>query len=146
MKHSCFKTSCFICDGKRFNNRSETMRLGDVASLMIENSIGSVPVICEDKMRGIVSKADIITLADGIAFNKISVKEIMTKDIISVSSTERLVHARRQILESNVGRLPVVDDGELVGIITSKDLMRVYINFKKMSLKNIKSSNQRNSC
>lgn len=109
----------------------ETMRLGDVASLMIENSIGSVPVICEDKMRGIVSKADIITLADGIAFNKISVKEIMTKDIISVSSTERLVHARRQILESNVGRLPVVDDGELVGIITSKDLMRVYINFKK---------------
>ena len=107
------------------------MKLDDVASLMIENSIGSVPVICEDKMRGIVSKADIITLADGIAFNKISVKEIMTKDIISVSSTERLVHARRQILESNVGRLPVVDDGELVGIITSKDLMRVYINFKK---------------
>ena len=40
----------------------ETMRLGDVASLMIENSIGSVPVICEDKMRGIVSKADIITV------------------------------------------------------------------------------------
>lgn len=109
----------------------ETMRLGDVARLMVEKGIGSVPIMCDDKMEGIVSKDDIITLANGIAFNKIFAKEIMTKNIISISSTERLVHARRQILEANVGRLPVIDDDELVGIITSKDLMRVYINFKK---------------
>ena len=55
----------------------------------------------------------------------------MSKDLITVSSTERLVHARRQMIESHVGRLPVVDEEKLVGMITSKDLMRAFIDFRK---------------
>ncbi|MBO6122225.1 MAG: CBS domain-containing protein [Methanobrevibacter sp.] len=110
----------------------ETMQLDEVARLMLENGIGSVPVMNEeDKMVGIVSKADFVTLAVGIAFEKITVKEIMTKDLTVVSPTERLVHARRQMIESHVGRLPVVDDESLVGMVTSKDLMRAFIDFRK---------------
>ena len=55
----------------------------------------------------------------------------MSKDLTVVSPTERIVHARRQMLESNVGRLPVVDDDKLVGMVTSKDLMRAFIEFRK---------------
>ena len=103
-----------------------------VARLMLENGIGSVPVMnSDDKMVGIVSKADFVTLAVGIAFEKVTVKQIMTKDLTVVSPTERLVHARRQMIESHVGRLPVVDDGSLVGMVTSKDLMRAFIDFRK---------------
>ena len=110
----------------------ETMQLDEVARLMLENGIGSVPVMnSDDKMVGIVSKADFVTLAVGIAFEKVTVKEIMTKDLTVVSSTERLVHARRQMIESHVGRLPVVDDESLVGMVTSKDLMRAFIDFRK---------------
>ena len=110
----------------------ETMQLDEVARLMLENGIGSVPVMNEDdKMVGIVSKADFVTLAVGIAFEKITVKEIMTKDLTAVSPTERLVHARRQMIEAHVGRLPVVDDEGLVGMVTSKDLMRAFIDFRK---------------
>lgn len=109
----------------------ETMQLADVAKLMLDEGIGSVPVMCEDKMVGIVSKADFVTLAVGIAFDKITVKEIMSKDLIVVSPTERLVHARRLMIEASVGRLPVVEDDELVGMITSKDLMRAFIDFRK---------------
>ncbi|MEE1337084.1 CBS domain-containing protein [Methanobrevibacter sp.] len=110
----------------------ETMQLDEVAKLMLDNGIGSVPVIDDDgKMVGIVSKADFVTLAVGIAFDKITVKEIMTKDLTVVSPTERLVHARRLMIEDHVGRLPVVEDGELVGMLTSKDLMRAFIDFRK---------------
>lgn len=109
----------------------ETMQLADVAKLMLDEGIGSVPVMYEDKMVGIVSKADFVTLAVGIAFDKITVKEIMSKDLIVVSPTERLVHARRLMIEANVGRLPVVEDDKLVGMITSKDLMRAFIDFRK---------------
>ena len=110
----------------------ETMQLDEVAKLMLDNGIGSVPVMNdEDKMSGIVSKADFVTLAVGIAFEKVTVKEIMTKDLIVVSPTDRLVHARRQMIESHVGRVPVVDDGKLVGMVTSKDLMRAFIDFRK---------------
>jgi CBS domain-containing protein len=109
----------------------QTMQLDDVAKMMLDNGIGSVPVMDDDKMVGIVSKADFVTLAVGIAFNKITVKEIMTKDLTVVSPTERLVHARRLMIESKVGRLPVVDEDKLVGMVTSKDLMRAFIDFRK---------------
>ena len=85
----------------------------------------------DDKMVGIVSKADFVTLAVGIAFDKITVKEIMTKNLTVVSPTERLVHARRQMKDAHVGRLPVVDDEKLAGMVTSKDLMRAFIDFRK---------------
>ena len=110
----------------------QTMQLDEVAKLMLDNGIGSVPVMDEDdQMVGIVSKADFVTLAVGIAFDKIAVKEIMSKDLITVSPTERIVHARRQMIDSHVGRVPVVDDEDLVGMITSKDLMRAFIDFRK---------------
>ena len=109
----------------------QTMQLGEVAKLMLEKGIGSVPVMDGDKMVGIVSKADFVTLAVGIAFDKITVKEIMTKDLKVVGPTDRLIHARRQMMESNVGRLPVVDDDKLEGMLTSKDLMRAFIDFRK---------------
>jgi CBS domain-containing protein len=109
----------------------KTMQLEDVAKLMLDNGIGSVPVMDDEKMVGIVSKADFVTLATGIAFDKITVKEIMSKKLVTVSPTERIVHARRQMLEAHVARVPVVDDGELVGMITSKDLMRAFIDFRK---------------
>ena len=110
----------------------ETMQLDEVARLMLENGIGSVPVMDEDdKMVGIVSKADFVTLAVGIAFDKITVKEIMTKELVVVSPTDRLVHARRQMMEAHVGRVPVVDEEDLKGMVTSKDLMRAFIDFRK---------------
>ena len=109
----------------------QSMQLGEVAKIMLEKGIGSVPVMDDDKMVGIVSKADFVTLAVGIAFDKVSVKDVMCKDLIVVSPTERIVHARRQMLEAHIGRLPVVDDDELVGMITSKDLMRAFIEFRK---------------
>ena len=107
------------------------MQLDEVARKKKKKGIGSVPVMEDDKMVGIVSKADFVTLAVGIAFDKITVKEIMSKNLTVVSPTERIVHARRQMIESHVGRLPVVEDDGLVGMITSKDLMRAFIEFRK---------------
>jgi CBS domain-containing protein len=107
------------------------MQLDEVAKIMLDEGIGSVPVMNDDKMVGIVSKADFVTLAVGIAFDKITVKEIMSKDLTVVSPTERIVHARRQMIEASIGRLPVVEETELVGMVTSKDLMRAFIEFRK---------------
>ena len=109
----------------------QSMHLAEVANIMLENGIGSVPVIDDGKMVGIVSKADFVTMAIDGEYDNICTKEIMTKDVISVSPSERLIHARRVSIDAKVGRLPVIDDEELVGMITSKDLMRAFIDFRK---------------
>ncbi|MDL2246016.1 CBS domain-containing protein [Methanobrevibacter sp. OttesenSCG-928-K11] len=110
---------------------NEDMELGEVAKLMLEKGIGSVPIESDENMVGIISKADFVTLCVGKAFDKISVKDVMVKDIKSASSEERLVHARRIIIDENIGRLLTIDDGELTGILTSKDIIRALIAFRK---------------
>lgn len=117
----------------------QSMRLAEVADIMLENGIGSVPIIDDDKMVGIVSKADFVTLAIDGEYDKICTKDVMSKDVTSVSPSERLVHARRVSIDAKVGRLPVIDDEDLVGMITSKDLMRAFIDFRKSSRKISKS-------
>lgn len=110
----------------------ENKDLVDVAKLMLDNRIGSVPVMdFEDNLVGIVTKADFLSLADGRAFDKVPIKEVMSKDVISINPSERVVHGRRLMLDSKVGRLPVIDDDKLVGILTSKDLIKFFIDIKK---------------
>ena len=46
----------------------------------------------------------------------------MKTDLVTVSSNDRLVHARRCMIDNSVGRLPVLEDDELVGIVTAKDV------------------------
>ena len=55
----------------------------------------------------------------------------MSDDIKAVSSQVCLVDARRIMIDSHVGRLPVIDGDELVGMMTSKDVMKAFINFRK---------------
>jgi acetoin utilization protein AcuB len=50
------------------------------------------------------------------------IRRWMTKDPVVVAPTETLVEARRKMDKGNFRRLPVVEDGQLLGIITDRDL------------------------
>ena len=50
------------------------------------------------------------------------IRDIMTKDVITVESETLMLDARRMMKEKNIRRLPVVDKGKLVGIVTKQDL------------------------
>lgn len=54
-----------------------------------------------------------------------SVREWMTSGPITITSRQTLPDAYRLMMGNNIRRLPVVDDGELVGIVTMRDLMQV---------------------
>lgn len=50
------------------------------------------------------------------------IEEIMTKDVITVNPETKLLDAQKMMMENNIRRLPVMDHGQLVGIITEHDL------------------------
>jgi len=58
-------------------------------------------------------------------------KDVMfQKTIITINSSERLVHARYLMLENNIGRIPVMEDGKLIGIISERDVAVAFQEFK----------------
>jgi predicted transcriptional regulator len=54
------------------------------------------------------------------------IKDIMTRDVITVNSGVDLFHSFKKLSHADIGRLMVVDDGNLVGILTRSDIMKAY--------------------
>lgn len=59
--------------------------------------------------------------------SKLTVGEVMTKAVITVDSPREIRDAARLMLDHRIGALPVVDDGDLVGILTETDLLRAFV-------------------
>jgi len=116
---------------KDFITVNKDMDIVEVANLLLENHIGGLPIMDNEEMVGIVSKSDFISTCKGRAYEKILVEDIMSTNLVSVSSHDRLVHARRVMLDSKIGRLLISENNELAGILSSKDIIRAMISFKK---------------
>ena len=88
-----------------------------------------VPVEGDDgELVGLVSHRSLLRLVatgQSGSENKVSVKEIMTRNPVTVSSDATTVEAIRLMREAQVACLPVVDDGKLLGLITEHDLIVV---------------------
>jgi acetoin utilization protein AcuB len=112
----------------------------DAQELMAENKIRHLPIIDNNQqLLGIVTDRDIRSALPYRFFEEpeserekicaLKVKDIMTKDPISISPTFTIQDALLLIQNSKVGALPVVDDDRrLKGIISVRDLLRAFIN------------------
>lgn len=118
--------------------------IGAAAQLMIENNIGGIPVVDNGELMGIVTKTDFINTCKGRTYQEIPVKDRMTKDPVTIAPQDRLVHARRLIFDEDVGRLLVIEDDEIEGIVTAKDIAQSMISFRKVVPDKYKSARIRN--
>lgn len=112
----------------------------DAQELMAKNQVRHLPIIDNNRVLiGIITDRDIRSALPYRFFEApqserekicaLKVKEIMTKDPISISPTYTIQDALLLIQNSKVGALPVVDDNKrLTGIISVRDLLRAFIN------------------
>jgi acetoin utilization protein AcuB len=103
--------------------------LHDAAEIMKEWEIRHLPVMEAGKLVGILSDRDVLlrtTLADDGATRvaAVPVRAAMTPDPISCAPTSSISHVALTMVGKKIDSLPVVDDdGQLIGLITSSDLM-----------------------
>jgi CBS domain-containing protein len=102
----------------------------EAAKLMKENNIGSVVIMEGSELKGIVTERDLITryiaVGDGRRPEDVKVSEIMTKDPVTIRDNTDIDEAARIMIERNIRRLIVVNyDGRVVGIISSRDILKV---------------------
>lgn len=121
-----------------------TKSLGTTAKIMNEHKIGGIPVVDDGEIVGIITKTDFIKTCQGVPYNNTLVKEWMKTELMTISPEDRIVHARRIIIDEEIGRLPVMSGGELEGIISSKDIAKSMISFRKIVPDKYQSSRIRN--
>lgn len=98
---------------------SET-ELIDAAILMAEKKISSLLVMDGEKLKGLLTKHNLLTIA--LRCKKIKVKDMMTPEPVQISSSERVLAARNTMFTNNFSALPVVDEEKLVGIVDDQTI------------------------
>ncbi|MBS4536579.1 CBS domain-containing protein [Clostridium sp. D2Q-14] len=113
----------------------------DIAKEMNVLGVGSIPITSRDNRAvGIVTDRDIVVRALTSEKNiNDPISSIMTKDLISISPDTDIHEAARLMAEKQIRRLPVVENGKLVGIVSLGDLAvrDVYANEAGDALSNI---------
>ncbi len=99
-----------------------------VAKLMDENDLGSIIVTNkEGKPLGIITERDLVVrvLAKNVKPDSVEAKKIMTSPLVTIEPEATISEAARRMSRLNLRRLGVVYKGELVGLISSKDILGV---------------------
>ena len=107
--------------------------------LMRQEKVRRLPVVDRHaKLVGIVAEKDLLYASPSPAttlsiyeiaslLSKIAVRELMTRDVITVAEDTPLEEAARIMADNAIGALPVVRGDELVGIITETDLFKIFL-------------------
>lgn len=99
-----------------------------VAQLMEQHKVGCVMVTSKNgKPLGIITERDLVTrvLSVNIKPNKLTAEKVMTSPLITVDPNVTLSEAARRMSRLNIRRLGVMYKGDLVGIVSSKDILAV---------------------
>ena len=107
--------------------------------LMQKEHIRRLPVINRhNRLVGIVSEKDLLHAEPSFVtslsvwemhylLSKITVKEVMTRDVITITENTPLEEAAHIMADNKIGGLPVLHDGRVVGIITETDLFKIFL-------------------
>jgi len=94
----------------------------DVAEVLRQKGCTGVPVLENDALVGIISRRDFHKIKKAKQL-KSPVKAFMSRKIISITPGKSPLQAARRMVKHDVGRLPVVENGQVIGIVTRSDTM-----------------------
>ena len=103
---------------------SPSQSLADAAEVMKREDVGSVPVVEEGRLAGIVTDRDIVTRAVAEQRNPqaVRVEEIASHDLVTVEPEQDLEEALALMARHKIRRLPVLEGGRLVGMLAQADV------------------------
>ncbi|HET7573249.1 MAG TPA: CBS domain-containing protein, partial [Gaiellaceae bacterium] len=114
--------------GSVMRTRLVTVRPEDTAAeairLMLEAGIGSVVVCEENAPVGIFTERDVLRLAGEAAdVERVQLRVAMTRDLVTIGVDDAILDAAQLMGERKLRHLPVVQDGNLVGMVSMRDVL-----------------------
>jgi CBS domain-containing protein len=98
--------------------------LEDVATMMRDEDTGAIPVLDGDELVGIITDRDIVIrcIAEGKDPVETTVEDVVTETLETIEADSDLDEARELMSRRQIRRLPVVEDGELIGMLSIGDV------------------------
>ncbi|WP_370477008.1 CBS domain-containing protein [Tamlana flava] len=117
--------------------RSDDLERAEV--LFKRHKIKHIPVVAEQTIIGMLSFTDLMRISyaevdseasnsvDSVVYNMFTIEQVMVKDVVTVTSSTTIKEVTKILVGREFHALPVVDDGDLVGIVTTRDLLNYYL-------------------
>lgn len=129
-----------IPDIKAIDIMKEPLTIDSNASIreavmkIINTGVGSLVVIENNKPIGIITKRDLLwsIIYSSRSIDEIKVSDVMTKQLITINPDTSIIDIVNIMLNNNISHLPVVDNNELIGIISDRDLVELLSEFIEM--------------
>lgn len=102
----------------------------EVATYMLLGGFSGMPVVDRDgTILGIVTELDILrALRCGDALGDTRVSDIMTRDVVSVEADAPLAEVMSVLDSKRIQRVPVLEDGRIIGVVSRPDILRAAVN------------------
>ena len=115
--------------GSAIHSVSPDATVGDAVAMMAAKGIGAVLVMEQGRLLGIVSAKDYGTrvVLQGKNGKDVLAREIMTSPVLTVGPDVKIMDGMQIMTTKKIRHLPILENGELVGVVTLADLVRVVL-------------------
>ncbi len=95
--------------------------------LLIKNNVGSIPIVDDDGLAGIITKTDLMKVYTDKLKGRWKVSDLMTSDVITVNENHSIAHVINTMEKNKIGKIVVIRDNEPVGIITHENISFAHV-------------------
>ncbi len=108
---------------------------------LAEHNIGALPVTENGRLAGIFSERDYArkVILRGRASRDTPVRESMTADVVTVTLTDDMAHCMQLMTAKRIRHLPVLEDGNLIGLISVGDVVKAVMDEQKFMIEQLES-------
>jgi CBS domain-containing protein len=108
----------------RLTYASDKDSLNDVLKLMYEKNVGGLPIVDEDiRIKAIITEEDFVRFCRGLDTG-LCVEAFMSPHVVTAPAQTTIEKMTRMIIQKGFRRMPVVQDGVLMGMVTASDIMK----------------------
>lgn len=125
--------------GRDIVSIAEDASVLEAISIMAERSIGSLPVMAGDELKGIVTERDYArkVIIKGRSSKSTQVREIMTANVCVASVDQTVNDCMTIMTERRIRHLPVVENGKVIGLISIGDLVQAIISDQQEAIQHL---------
>lgn len=99
-----------------------------VADMLERYDVGAVLVAARDLDAGIVSERDLVAaISAGADIDRTPVRELANRELVTADPAEPIVQVAARLLDEGIRHVAIVDDDEVVGVVSIRDLLAVFV-------------------